>query len=64
MEERKLNLWRKNFNIMPLHTLFIDFLEKKIENQTFLFNLRVLYTEIFTLKAYNSVKKQQMAEIF
>ena len=27
-------------------------------------NLRVLYMEIFTLKAYNSAKKQQMTEIF
>ena len=26
------------------------------------FYLHVLYTEIFTLKAYNSAKKQQMTE--
>jgi len=43
---------------MQLHILVIDFL-KKIENLFFL-NLHVLYTEIFTLKAYNSAKKQQM----
>ena len=32
----KLNLLRKNFNDMPLHTLVIDFpKKKKIKNQTF-----------------------------
>ena len=64
IEERKLNLLRKKFNNMPLHSLVIDFLKKKIENQTFFFNLRVLYMEIYTLKAYNSAKKKQMTEIF
>ena len=29
IEERKLNLLRKNFNNMPLHTLVIDILRKK-----------------------------------
>ena len=48
---------------MPLHTLVIDFLEKNSKIEIFLLNLHVLYTEIFTLKAYNSVKKQQMTEI-
>ena len=65
MEERELNLLRKNFNKMPLHTLVIDFLKKnnsKIKH--FFWNLHVLYMEIFTLKAYNSVKKQQMTEMF
>jgi len=50
---------------MPLHTLVIDFLKKKNSKiKHFLWNLHVLYTEIFTLKAYNSAKKQQMTEIF
>ena len=48
---------------MQLHTLVIDFMKKKFENWTFFWNLHVLYTEIFTLKAYNSAKKQQMLEI-
>jgi len=64
IEERKLNLLRKNFNNMPLHTLVIDFLKKKIRKSNIFLNLRVLYMEIFTLKAYNSEKKQQMTEIF
>ena len=37
LEERKQNLFRKNFNNMPLHTLIIDFLKKKFKNQTFFF---------------------------
>jgi len=50
---------------MPLHTLVIDFLKKKkLKVKHFLWNLHVLYKEIFTLKAYNSAKKQQMTEIF
>ena len=64
MEERKLNLLKKNVNYMPLHTLVIDFLKKKSKIEHFFFNLHVLITEIFTLKAYNSAKKQQMTEIF
>ena len=64
MEERKLNLLRKNVNNMPLHTLVIDFLRKKnTKIKHFLWNLHVLYTEIFTLKAYNSAKKQQLTNI-
>ena len=42
---------------MPLHTLVIDFMENFFENLTF-------YNGDFTLKAFNSVKKLQMAEIF
>jgi len=38
--------------------------KKKSKIKHFLWNLHVLYTEIFTLKAYNSAKKQQMTEIF
>ena len=38
--------------------------ENKFQNQTFFLNLHVLYKEIFTLKAYNSAKKQQMTELF
>ena len=49
---------------MPLHTLVIEFLSKKFQKMNIFFNLHVLYTEIFTLKAYNSAKKQQMTEIF
>jgi len=65
IEERKLNLLRKNFNSMPFHTLVIDFLKFFfLKNQIFFLNLRVLYMKIFTLKAYNSAKKQQMTEIF
>ena len=40
---------------MPLHTLVIDFLKEKFENLTFFFNLYVLYTEIFTLKATDDI---------
>ena len=50
---------------MPLHTLIIDFQNfflLKIKH--FFLNLRVLYMEIFTLKAYKSAKKQKMTEIF
>ena len=43
-----------------LHCLFVG----KKEFEHFSWNLHVLYTEIFTLKAYNSAKKQQMTEIF
>ena len=65
LEERKLNLLRKNFNNMPLHTLVIDFLrEKKLENQTFFLYPLVLYTEIFTLKAYNSAKSNRWQTYF
>ena len=50
---------------MPLHTLVIDFLKKKkLKIKHFILNLHVLYTEIFTLKAYDSAKKQQMTKIF
>ena len=50
---------------MPLHTLVIDFLNFfSLKNQKNFFNLRVLYMDIFTLKAYNSTKEQQMTEIF
>ena len=46
---------------MPLHTV----VKKKIRKSNIFFNnLHVLYTEIFTLKAYKSAEKQQMSEIF
>ena len=48
---------------MLLHTLVIDFLKKNSKIKHF-FYLHVLYTEILTLKAYYSGKKQQMTEIF
>jgi len=64
MEERKLNLLRKNFNNMPLHTLVIDFLIKEFKNHTF-FLISMFYAwRFFTLKAYNSAKKQQMTTDF
>ena len=55
---------RKKFNNMPLYTLVIDFMKFFFWKSNIFFNLRVLYKEIFTLKAYNSAKKKQMAEIF
>jgi len=64
IEERKLNLFRKNCNNMPLHTLIIDFQNFLLKIKHFFLNLRVLYMEIFTLKAHNSAKKQPMTEIF
>ena len=64
IEERKLNLLRKNFNSMSLHTLVIDFVKFFSRKSNIFWNLRVLYTDIFTLKAYNSAEKQQMTEIF
>jgi hypothetical protein len=52
---------RKKFQNMPLHTLVIDFLQKKkIEIQTYFLNLRVSYMGIFTLEDYNSAKEHQM----
>jgi len=45
-------------------TLVIDFLKKNLKITHIFFNLNVLYAEIFTLKAYNSAKKQLMTEIF
>ena len=55
---------RKNFNNMSLHTLVIDFLKENNRKLNIFFYFHVLYTEIFTLKAYYSAKKQQMTEIF
>jgi len=46
---------------MSCHTLEID---SNLKIKHIFLNLLVLYTEIFSLKAYNSVKTQQMTEIF
>ena len=50
-------------NLHGLH-LVSDFLNFFGWKSNIFLNLHVLYTEIFTLKAYNSAKKQQMTEIF
>ena len=68
MEERKLNLLRKKFQQYTyIHITYTGHWfseEKNSKIKHFLWNLHVLYTESFTLKAYNSAKKQQMTEIF
>ena len=51
---------------MPLHTLVIDFLRKKIRKSNIFFLISVFYTWRYLLLSpmYNSAKKQQMTEIF
>ena len=58
IEERKTNagITEKKFQLHAISYTGHWFPGKKIWN--------VLYTEIFTLKAYNSVKKKPMTEIF
>ena len=63
VEERKLNLLKKKFQQHVITCTGHLFPEKSRKVYIF-FYIHVLYTETFTLEAYNSAKKQQMTELF